>query len=51
MSERLLIVVMVVVAMVMMTVHYHDDLCLRGVRCSEAEDENRSKQKLFHTLL
>ncbi len=33
---------------VMAVVHDHHDLRLRRVRYREAEDENQSKQNLFH---
>jgi hypothetical protein len=38
--------------MVMMVVAYRDDhLRLRRIRYCEAEDENQSKQNLFHALV
>ncbi len=33
---------------VMAVVHNDHDLRLRRIRCREAEDENQSKQNLFH---
>lgn len=48
--RRLLVKAELVVMMmvVMAVVHDHHDLRLRRVRYREAEDENQSKQNLFH---
>jgi hypothetical protein len=39
------------IVMVVMVMYHHDHLRLRRIRHCEAEDENQSKQKLFHTLI
>jgi hypothetical protein len=44
--EAELEVMMMVVVMAVM--YNHHDLRLRRIRCREAEDENQSKQNLFH---
>ena len=41
---------LVVVMMVVVMVNNHDHLRLRRIRYCEAEEENCSKQKLFHSL-
>jgi hypothetical protein len=38
-----------VMVVVMMVVNYHHDLRLRRIGYCEAEDEDQSEQKLFHT--
>ena len=45
-----LIVVMMMVV-VMMGMYFHHNLRLRHIRYCEAEEEHRSKQKFFHTLI
>ena len=40
---------MVMVVVMMMVVNYHHDLRLRRIGYCEAEDEDQSEQKLFHT--
>jgi hypothetical protein len=40
----------VMMMVVVMVVYDHHDLRLRRIRCYEAEEEKRSKPKLFHTL-
>jgi hypothetical protein len=42
--------VMVMMVVVVMVVYNHHDLRLRRVRHCEAEEEHRSKPKLFHAL-
>ena len=46
----MIVVVMVMVVMMMMGMIYHHHLRLRPIRYSEAEEEKRSKQILFHAL-
>ena len=42
--------VMMVVVMMVMVIYNHHDLRLRRVGHCEAEEEHRSKPKLFHAL-
>jgi len=51
-SSRLLVVIVTVVmpVVVMMGLTYsHQDLCLRRIRCCEAEDEGKCEQNLLHS--
>jgi len=50
--NRLLVEIeMVMMMVVVMMVNYHHYLRLRRIRYCEAEDEDCSKQKLFHSSL
>jgi hypothetical protein len=40
-----------IVVMMMMATNFNDHLRLRRIRYCEAEDENQSKQNLFHILI